>query len=290
METKDYALNLADITTWFQMDDTNFPAYIEATGCRRIVVGSYVCGKYYMKSMNFGRSIFPLAQQKGYKISVVAPLTLESQADMTKNQTGSFLYSNAGLADEVIVNDYAMLQYMYELREAYGGSYTITAGRLFFKNYRDPRYDAYQDETLVSYFPQFLEGKVGAVELDMCSRRLDVTDFPADVRIHMHYPLVYMTNNQKCEFAAAQSPDSAKFRNFSPCGMNCAKAVIHTKTPNAEFYHFGKGVYGKVPEDFHLIGRENGPDRYIYCPLLDFLEMEKDAALIVPVERQVAES
>ncbi len=265
------AMNLSDLYMYYSYDEVNYPAWLRSTGCRRFYIGSCFCSKYFLRSLGrSGDEIGRYALDNDCRITVTVPVPSDRWTGPVKKTLSGCIYNHPAV-DEVTVNDYGMLDYVMKLREESGMDFRITAGRLFFKNYRDPRYPEQQKSRTVCFFPQLLSEKVDAVELDICSREMDVSSIPEGVEIHYHYPYTYVTCTQYCEFASVINPETRRFRTDMRCGLKCMDALIRTDADGAELIHVGRGVCTPAPDAFNS---SRPADRYIYWPLREFLEME----------------
>lgn len=264
-------INLSDLYLYYSYDPVNYPTWLKETAADRFYIGSYFCEKYFMKSVMRARNeIFRFAVEQHCGISLVVPLPSDRWATRIKEILKDVILNEPSIV-EVVVNDFATLFFLDELRVTSGRSFRITAGRLFFKNYRDPRYEEQQQGRTFSFFPQILVGKVDAAELDICSIEMDVSAIPEDIELHFHYPFTYVTCTQYCEFSSGGLPDTEKFRTGARCGLKCMESVIHTDADGAALLHLGKAVYSRSPE---TLTASRQADRYIYWPVDEFLGME----------------
>ena len=105
----------------------------------RIYLGSSFCGKYFlMQSENDLKEIDEICRQYKMKITLVVPVFSESDLERGKKKIQEILGEYCEIIDEVTVNDYAMAIYIHEKHKI-----NINLGRMFMKDYRDPRYDEY---------------------------------------------------------------------------------------------------------------------------------------------------
>ena len=264
-------INLSDLYLYYSYDPVNYPAWLKGTESNRFYVGSYFCEKYFLKSVMRARNeIFRFALEQHCGITLVVPLPSDRWAARMKEILREVILQEPSI-EEVVVNDFATLSFLEELRITSGHSFHITAGRLFFKNYRDPRYEEQQQGKTISFFPQTLLGKVDAAELDICSVEMDVTSIPEKIELHFHYPFTYVTCTHYCEFSSGGLPDTEKFRTGTRCGLKCMESVIRTDADGAVLLHLGKAVYSQSP---NTLNASRQADRYIYCPINEFLAME----------------
>ncbi len=265
------AVNLSDLYLYYSYDPENYPAWLRSTDSDRFYIGSYFCEKYFLKSTGRARNeIFPFAAEQRDHITIVVPVPSDHWSFRIREVLASLIQQQPAI-DEIVVNDFATLSFANDLRTSGDLNFQITAGRLFFKNYRDPRYEEQQQGQTVCFFPGTLRGKVDAAELDLCSVKMDVSSIPDEVALHFHYPFTYVTCTSYCEFASGAAPDNEKFRTHTRCGLKCMEAVIWNEADGAGLLHLGKGVYTRNPE---ALDSSRPADRYIYWPLNEFLEME----------------
>ena len=134
-------LDLTDLSMMYHFDEEHYPAFLKATACNRIYLGSYFCDKYMLKTINIMlRLASDFFRKEGIKITLVIPVFSERVLQGGKGAVEQALDMYADLIDEVVANDYGMLWYLNQIRRASGRSFRIIAGRLFFRNYRDARF------------------------------------------------------------------------------------------------------------------------------------------------------
>ena len=293
MEEKDYTstdtCDLTDLSMFYHFDEQMFPAFLLHTGCRRFYVGSYFCEKYFVKSIRFFLHFAAeFLMNHDMRVTLVVPIAPGRMLDAVKDSLYRAVNEFPGLIDEVVVNDYGMLNTLQDLcaqvdgqleqrgqTEAETGSGiqpgTIRriAGRLFFRNYRDPRYGWGKDVAGRIFFPESLNGLIDAVDLDLVSEEMDFCAIPEEIGVHIHYPYVYATLSHSCEFASARLEDRMKFRTMLPCGNACMSGWYRTKAGDTEYLHFTKAVYVKGPEN---VTYSRKPDRFVYWPVDEFMQ------------------
>lgn len=263
-------LDLTDLSMFYHFDENVFPAFLEQIGCRRLYIGSYFCEKYFIKTCRIFLQIAgPWMKSAKMRLTLVVPIPSGNILEPVKNTLFETLHDYPDLIDEVIVNDYGMLNSLVAFNEEY--SVRIIAGRLFFRNYRDARYGWDQKIAGKLMFPGGLAGKVCAADLDLVSEEMDLSEIPDDVEIHIHYPYVYTSLTHICEFASVRMGDEKKFRTMLPCGNACMNAWFQTVAEQTEYLHFGKAVYTK---GLQMAEYSRKPDRFIYWPAGEFMKTE----------------
>ncbi|MCC8029450.1 MAG: hypothetical protein LIO75_06625 [Lachnospiraceae bacterium] len=261
------AYSLSDVALYYN-GGPNYMQHLKDTGCSRFYIGSYFCGKYCMRSMHFfmqNLSVFFTEQQ--FRVTLVIPPVPGPQNDMLKQDILSFFAYCGGCTDELAVNDYGMLQFARQLQAWY--PIRVTAGRIFSRNFRDPRYPEFEKEASLVFFPEMLRGNVSALEVDLTASRLDFSEIDDDIEIHAHYPYVYVTGGQNCQFAAAMHPAGQQFIGRPGCGLSCMNGYMETTAEDAVFLHLGKGVYTRQDAP---VSYSRTPDRFIYWPADEFLK------------------
>lgn len=261
------AYNLADIGLYYR-EGTAYEQHLKDTRCSRFYIGSYFCGKYCLKSIHFFMpNLLTFFTENQFCVTFVIPTSPEHESVHLKQSIEYLLEYCGNCIDELVVNDYGMLEFAVQLQERY--PIKITAGRLFSKNFRDPRYSAYEKETAYSFIPEILQKKVSAIEIDLVSENIDFSDLDSEIQIHAHYPYTYVTCGQNCEFAASIQPEGYRFIGGRGCGLSCMNGYMETSANDALFLLVGKGVYTKSNLSTNYVRK---PDRFIYWPADEFLK------------------
>ena len=259
-------LNLCDIAVYADADEY-YIRYLSGSGYARFYLGSYFCGKYFCKT--FGKlsgKLFPFFSAWNYKVTMVIPSPMEEDLERVKYVALDMLSLYGDVIDEVVINDFAMLNF---IKAHAAPGLKLIAGRLMSKNFRDSRYPEYGRKALRLFFPAVLTGMVDAIECDCAASELDASDLPDNISLHLHYPYIYHTCGQNCEFASMMRPDELKFqRTFPMCMNGCMRAYYKTFTCGKEFIHLGKAVYSKQTAPVRS-GRRF--ERYIYFPLDEWI-------------------
>jgi len=263
------AYNLSDIALYYN-GDSGYTQHLRDTGCSRFYIGSYFCGKYFMRSIHFFMQYLSgFFTENQLHVTLVIPSVPETSNEALKQSISGFFACCGEYADELVVNDYGMLQFAQQLKDFY--PVRITAGRMFSKNFRDPRYPNYGKESSLVFFPEMLRGAVSAIEVDLTSSKLDFSEIDDAIEIHAHYPYVYVTGGQNCQFAAAMHPAGQQFIGRPGCGLSCMNGYMETTAEDAVFFHIGKGLYTR--NDAPVVYSKT-PDRFIYWPADEFLKNE----------------
>lgn len=263
----DIAYNLSDIALYYN-GGSGYTQHLADTGCSRFYFGSCFCEKYCMRSMHFFmQNLSGFFMENQLHATLVIPSVPETVNDMLKQNISSFFAYCGDCADELVVNDYGMLQFARQLQEFY--PVRITAGRLFAKNFRDPRYPDFGKETARVFFPERLRGSISAMEIDLTASKLDFSEIDDAIEIHAHYPYIYVTGGQNCQFAAAIHPAGQQFIGRPGCGLSCMNGYMETTAENAVFLHVGKGLYTRNDSP---TAYSRTLDRFIYWPADEWLK------------------
>ncbi len=236
--------------------------------CERIYVGSSFCGKYFNQQSDLDlKEVFGLCKEKNIKVTLVIPTFSEGDLELGKKRLSQIVEYGADDVDEITVNDYGMLFYV---RENYGQ--VINLGRLFMKDYRDPRYDDYfqipwKPKMFTNHLRTIIKDyKIGSVEMDITHKNMNYTEVPDDIILGLHVPYCYQTVGRICEYASISKDIVNKFRVNDVCEGNCTESFVKYMEPdeNLEYIRYGRTIYYKHP-GYELSGLDKY--RLIYFPL-----------------------
>ena len=150
-----------------------------------------------------------------------------------------------GRVDEIVVNDYGMLAYISETFKV-----ALYLGRLFTKDYRDPRYEEYFNQVLnpkILNRPMLeliVDFKVKGLEFDPTHVGINFREVPEQLTIGIHAPYCYMTTGHICEYASLDKEIAKKFRPNSPCKHECTSNMIrYDFEDDREWIRIGKTIY-----------------------------------------------
>ncbi len=214
--------------------------------CERIYIGSYFCSQYFLhQSKEMLEELKLLCKQEKVSISLVIPTFSQKDLERGKQKIEQIKGWIEPLIDEIVVNDYGMLVYMKDTYEA-----PIYLGRLFAKDYRDPRYEGYFNEVLnpkifnhymlelIKYF------EVKGIEFDPTHTGINLSESPKWLTVGIHSPYCYMTTGHICEYASLDKEIAKKFRPNTPCTHECSSHVIrYNLEDNREWLRLGKTIY-----------------------------------------------
>lgn len=239
------------------------------TSCERIYIGSSFCGKYFLAQTKAQiEEIVELCKNENLKITLELPTFSEGDLENGKRKIKEILESANSILDEITVNDFGMLTYLKNENCAK----SINLGRLFMKDYRDPRYEEYFKQVLTpkiftNYFKKIVkEYEIKCFEFDVTHQIVDYQEANGLVEVAIHVPYCYQTVGRICEYASIHKPLEKKFRANMPCDISCAenRVTYHVEDGNIDYVRYGRTVYFKHP------GYEiRGIDKYrtIYFPI-----------------------
>ena len=263
-------LNLCDIWGQATKDKKKIIELIRHRGVERVYIGSYFCGNYFINLNENDINLFFSQIQKEIKLTLVIPIFNQSNLYIGKERIKKITTILNSFIDEICVNDYGMLQYSSDHLDMVG---SISLGRLFMKEYRDPRYHSYfnrmiQPKIFTSYFSKLCKqyNIIGA-EIDPTHEGIVLSEAPEGIEISMHTPLCYLTVGQICEISSLQKDIEKKFRPNDKCNYECTKYnVQYFSEENLHFIKFGRAVYFE-----NHITKIEGTEliRIIYFPLTD---------------------
>ncbi|HJF65034.1 MAG TPA: hypothetical protein K8U77_02810 [Slackia equolifaciens] len=143
----------------------------------------------------------------------------------------------------------------------------IVAGRLFFKQQRDPRTPEAIMPSHISAASLDLEHEVGTlscIETDLAFTRLHVdASIPKSCTIALHYPFTLVSRMRVCQFAHDSNPASP-FTATAPCHLECRHTMMEYRThEGARFYKAGKAIMAPASASLHDAIRALPADRPI---------------------------
>lgn len=236
--------------------------------CERIYIGSSFCGQYFLHlSDKLLEELIKECQQRDIKVTLVLPIFTEKNLKKGKDKIHKLLTQFNNIIDEVTVNDYGMLIYMNQTYP----EMKLNMGRLFMKDYREPRYEEYFNQALrpkgfTNYLKDIVKRyKINEIEFDPTHREIDFSEKPEEVTIGIYAPYAYITVGQICQIGGISKPLEKKFRPNEPCSLECYKhRMQYFLGDSRDWRRIGRAVYfeNRNPE---IIGISN--IREIYAPL-----------------------
>ena len=163
--------------------------------CERIYIGSSFCGPYFLHlSEKMIARVLEACQAEGIGVTLVLPVFTEKNIALGKEKIKGLSVYFDKVIDEITVNDYGMLSYI-------SGNYSLklNMGRLFMKDYRDPRYEDYFHSELhpkifTTYISELMKKyRITGMEFDQTHSIINFEQKPKDIEIGIHSPYCYMT-------------------------------------------------------------------------------------------------
>ena len=227
---KNIILNLCDrpinrITSIFQNAENPF------------IIGSYTCGNYFEYLINNIDVTF----LKDKDFDIVYPVLPEHKLILIDDAKALKL---CDMAKNVVVNDYGLLEYFY-------GKYNLRLGRILLREYRDRRYNAYENSEYSSKIFDIISDlnsrgfDINATELDMAVKNMN-----ADIngiKRYFHFPLRQISASHICEFASINVPIEKKFVPDQGCAYQCLKTMIYS---DSGYVKIGKNVFDIIDSSF----------------------------------------
>lgn len=218
------------------------------TNYERVYLGSYFCAQFFLNIHNdFIKNVISLYGKNNIKITLVIPIFSQSNLINGKEKIKTlldenYLGENKGVIDEITVNDWAMIKYLYEIDK----NININIGRLLLKDYREPRYKEYFN---IPYCPKFFnrytkelveKNRIKGIEFDETHSTLDFKNMFQGITVAVHQPYTYMTTGRICEYASVDKEISKKFRANCNCSTQCLNSVITYKINDTDNSHIKK--------------------------------------------------
>ncbi len=267
-------LNLCEILSYLEKKRSMQEILKEAmklaqyNSCKRLYVGSSFCGKYFLQQSD--KTLIELSElccHEDIKVTLVLPTFSEGDLESGKRKIGQIIECCKDAIDEITVNDFGMLPYV---KENYNKA--VNLGRLFMKDYRDPRYTEYfqipvKPKMFTTYLNNVLkEYGVNSCEFDLTHKIIDFSEVPKGIIPGLHVPYCYQTVGRICEYASISKEIAKKFRPNDYCDEKCIENYIEYSLPdeNLKYIRFGRTIYFKHP-GYELRGL--GDYRLIYFPV-----------------------
>lgn len=214
--------------------------------CERIYFGSSFCSQYFLHLRNEEiDNLIHICSKRNIKLTLVIPTFTEKDLEKGKKKINSLKFYFYHRIDEITVNDYGMLKY---IRDTY--DILINMGRLFMKDYRDPRHEdyfmrVYKPKIFTEYNDNIVkEYSVSGFEFDLTHEVVDFSQKTEGIHIGIHYPYSYMTVGHICEMASIKKEISKKFRPNARCNKECQETkIIYDFEDNREWFKYGRTIY-----------------------------------------------
>jgi hypothetical protein len=214
--------------------------------CQRIYFGSSFCSQYFLHLRNDEiDSLINICNKRNMNLTLVIPTFTGKDLEKGKKKINSFSHYFNHIIDEITVNDYGMLKYIRDTYEI-----KINMGRLFMKDYRDPRHEdyfmrVYKPKIFTEYNNSIVkEYGVSGFEFDLTHEVVDFSNKPENIQIGVHYPYSYMTVGHICELASIGKDISKKYRPNAGCNKECHNNRIKYEFEDGrEWFKYGRTIY-----------------------------------------------
>ncbi|WP_310604751.1 hypothetical protein [Anaerosporobacter sp.] len=246
-------LNFCDILNYLKQEEETIDDIIKRTASvagyehvERIYIGSYFCAQYFLHmDDNLIDEIVTYAKSMEMRLTLVIPIIAQKELENVLNKIERYCDYFENCMDEITVNDYGMLAYIHETYDV-----RLNMGRLFMKDYRDPRYPVYfKSELRPKIFTKYLsrlirEYQIDGMEFDLTHLIINFESKPSGILIGLHTPYCYMTVGQICEYASINKEVEKKFRPNQPCAKECQETIIrYDLRDNREWIRVGRGLF-----------------------------------------------
>lgn len=206
-----------------------------------LYVGSYFCDRYFCTTPGkVWNAAFALARECREGAVLVIPTPSQAYLAQVKALTLQLASKYADVLHEIVLNDYAMLQWAQETLPAL----PRWCGRTMSKDLRDPRYSLPSQE--VKLLEAAEKGELW--NLQVIGVEADLVTAPAIFRnrqmiLAVHLPLAYVTTGRLCEFGSIGKPLHEKFRLSSNCKRQCTDNWLTYENHGFSFLKYGRAVF-----------------------------------------------
>ena len=266
-------LNLCELLSYFVNEEISreeiqrlITDSIPGKSFTRIYFGSSFCSQYFLQlEMDEVKLLMEVCRELHLKTTMVLPVFSEKDLQAGKQKITLFQSYFGECIDEVTVNDYGMLEYVstnYNIK--------INLGRLFIKDYRDPRYEEYSNQKrMPNIFNSFIQQlltkyEVHGMEFDGTHKVMDLTAVFPNIELGIHSPFCYLTKGHICGYASLSKGRYQKFRPNSACKRECQQHLIQYEVGKSKWIRFGRTIY--FPSETEEV-LANSRVRIIFFPL-----------------------
>lgn len=218
---------------------------LDTPAITRIYLGSYYCEQSFLAITDDSAcGIADYCSKRDIAITLVMPSPLEFTREAVYRKAEHLAQELGSTLDEICVNDIGTLGRAIEACASSG--LRIVAGRLFFKQQRDPRTPEAIMASHMSAASLDLEQEIGAIsciEADLAFTQLYLDkSIPAGCTLALHYPFSLVSRMRVCQFAHDSHPASP-FTAAAPCRFECRSEMMEYRAPEgARFYKAGKSI------------------------------------------------
>lgn len=225
----------------------------------RAYIGSEFCEKmlYYILQTDFWNKLICLNHYVEC-VSFVIPPMRESFFKYIKEILGYI--ENYFYIDEIIFNDLGIMRYLHQNCP----QYTLVAGRLLDKGMREARFDVFASSTIVQnnkrmmestnlnsafYLKLFKNNGVNRIELDTLNGGVLQLDARSTVKYSVHYPRIFLSRSDYCEFGGIGKKLSEKFKISDSCSFMCGKIWEKLEDPtDSGIFKSGNAIFASQKE------------------------------------------
>lgn len=226
----------------------------------RVYIGAEFCEKllYNISHISFWNKLLHSNPCIEY-VSFVIPPIRESFFEHLRvilNQITNYPY-----IDEIVFNDLGTMRYLHQNHP----QYTLVAGRLLDKGMREARFDVFTDSIAVHENQRMMEGtnlssafylklfddyNVNRVELDTLNGSVLHLASTSTVKYSVHYPRIFLSRSDYCEFGGIGRKLLEKFRISNSCSFMCGKIWEKLEDPtDSGIYKSGNAIFTSQNED-----------------------------------------
>lgn len=250
---------------------------------KRIYIGSYFCAEYFLKlsAVKLDGILFQLnnGEEVNYLITLVIPIATQKNVNNVKENIEKLLGKYTEVIDEITVNDYGMLEFVYsKFIKENKRIIKINIGRLLSKDYRDPRYPDYFK---IEWFPKIFNSyadhifenyNVSGIEIDATHEIINLKNEKIGYEIAIHTPYSYMTTGKICEYASVYNEIEKKFRPNKSCYEECNSCIIQYDINNdRNWFRLGRTLF--YENESCEIKMSDNNYRFVYFPIKELLEV-----------------
>ncbi len=225
--------------------DRNFKEiskHIQGKDAPFIQMGSYSCANYFIHAIKFiaGSDLEVFALNR---FDLVIPTLPEHYLNILESEEFDRCCDRCR---QIVVNDFGMLQY-------FNNRYDIRLGRLFFKDYRDRRYEEYDlaeykgKTNPVLNFVFNSKFQIKGYENDIITQNYNY-DYNKALEVYLHYPYRQISMCHICEYASIGKKIEDKYIPDDFCNMQCFDVKIIS--PEYKYIKVGKSVYDILDERY----------------------------------------
>ena len=209
----------------------------------RLYIGSYFCQNYFNRHLSTIKSILDYAKLQGLHISIVIPPLFQNLFETTCGDVERLVENSNGAIDELCLNDYGTLLRFSDV------GLKLSAGRLLYRQGRDPRYpDFFQEQVspnweidhVVDFFRHL---NISVFEIDPTHKYIRLNNLPVSMMYAVHWPLCYQSVGSICVYANISTDTAETFLPNSPCHYEClSNELYHETNAGVRYIRQGRAI------------------------------------------------